>query len=56
MRIAYDWNDKAKGFDRTAPCLCFAYKGQPTCPHEYVKERPTCVHCGHMVATEKKAT
>lgn len=54
MRIAYDWDNEAKAFQKTAPCLCPAYRGERPghgdCPHEYVLESKNCVHCGHVMA------
>jgi hypothetical protein len=55
MRIAYDWDDRRKTFNKTCPCRCPGYLGVESggCPHEYVNTAPGCVHCGHIEATRK---
>jgi hypothetical protein len=59
MRIAHGWDETTKTFEHTAPCLCPGLRKPATgeCPHEYTKQAPACVHCGHMkVAGEKRVT
>jgi hypothetical protein len=51
-RIAYDWDEQKKTFQRFAPCLCPGYRGEE-CPHEYVKTQSQCVHCGHVKVAAK---
>jgi hypothetical protein len=54
MRIAYDWDEAKKTFNKTCPCRCPGWRGVLThdagCPHEYVPTQDSCVHCGHVPA------
>jgi hypothetical protein len=61
-RIAYDWDERRKTFNRTCPCLCPGYLGAPVelgpggCPHEYAGIQAGCVHCGHVPSYQERSS
>lgn len=59
MRIAYEWDEERKVFNKLAPCKCCGWRGavprSAACPHEYVRYAPsTCVHCGHVRSSSEQ--
>lgn len=57
IRILTNWSEESKTFHGERACNCHQYiepynpsVSETGCPHERLKETPSCVHCGQVVA------